>query len=197
MSQSVPIFSTQAIELKGRSAEEGRAIYEDREFVSIHIPGDNKSVVTHKVGQKHIDRWPEQYRAFTEGKEAPLEGTPLDMWAALTPSRVAELRSMKIKTVEQLATLTDNAITRLGMGGRELVKKATAYIDVSTDVAAAQKYAAENEKLHDEIDMLKEQIKEISDAISVEKEISVEAKSKERTAKQARRRAEIRLEEKE
>ena len=163
MSQSIPVFSTQAVEVKGRSAEEGRAVYVDREIITIHIPGDNKSVVTSKVMQKHKDRWPEQYKAFTEGREAPLEGTPLDMWPVMTPAKIAELRSIKVKTVEQLAGLNDNAIGRLGMGGRELVKKATAYLDVSADAAAAQKYVVENERLHEEVDMLKAQIKELAD----------------------------------
>ncbi|MBL4680861.1 MAG: hypothetical protein JKY88_09080 [Pseudomonadales bacterium] len=170
MSQSVPIFKTQAIEIKSRSAQEGRPIFEDREFVEIHIPGDNKSVVVHKVDQIHIDRWPEQYRAFKDGSEVPLEGSPVKEWPILTASRVAELHALKIKTIEQLAELKDASIDRIGMGGRELVKQAQAYLDVNKDTANAQKYAAENEKLHDEIDMLKAQIKEISDSITEQKE---------------------------
>ena len=161
MSQSVPVFKTVPIELKGRSLEEGRAIFEDREIVEIHVPGDMKSVVAHKVSQQHKDRWPAQYRAFKEGLEAPLEGYPLTEYSALTASKVAELRHLKIKTVEQLAELTDTAISRLGMGGREMVKKAKAFLEVSTDAAAAQKYVVENERLSNEIDLLKEQIAEL------------------------------------
>ena len=161
MSESVPIFKTVPVELKGRSAEEGRAIFEDREIVEVHVPGDMKSVVVHKVTQKHIDRWPQHYKAFKEGLEAPVEGYPLTEYAALTASKVAELRHLKIKTVEQLSELTDSAISKLGMGGREMVKKATAFLEVSADATAAQKYVVENQRLSNEINLLKEQIAEL------------------------------------
>lgn len=170
MSQSIfPIFKTQAVEVKAKSAEEGRPIFEDREFVEIHIAGDNKSIVVHPVRDEHKERWPEQYKAFKEGKEAPMEGTPLAEWPILTASKVAELHSMKIKTVEQLAEIKDSTINRLGMGARELVKQAQAFLDVSADVAAAQKYAAANEQLENEVAMLKQQIKELSDQITDQK----------------------------
>lgn len=164
-----PIFQTQAVQHNGKSEEAGRAIFEDREFVEIHIAGDNKSVVVKKVDQTIIDRWPEQYAAFKAGKEAPVDGMPIQEWPMLTVSKVAELKALNIKTVESLAELKDTGIQRIGMGGRELVKQAQAYLKVSKSAAAAQKYAKENEKLHDEIDMLKAQIKELSDKMDQEK----------------------------
>ena len=50
----IPIFKVMPIEDKGRTAEEGRPIFRDVEHVEIHISGDNKSVVVHKVNQSHI-----------------------------------------------------------------------------------------------------------------------------------------------
>lgn len=164
MSNSIfPIFQTQAIQHNGKSEEAGRPIFEDREFVEIHIAGDNKSVVVKKVDDAIIGRWPEQYKAFKADKEAPLDGTPINEWPAITVSKAAELRAINIKTVESLAELKDTGIQRIGMGGRELVKKAQAFLKASKSTAAAQKFAAENVKLHDEIDMLKAQIKELAD----------------------------------
>ena len=163
MADSIPLFKTVPVEVKGRSEKEGRAIFEDREVVEIRIPGDMKTVVTHKVSQKHIDRWPEHYKAFKEGLDAPVDGYPLTEYAALTASKVAELKYLNIRTVEELAGLNDSLISRLGMGGREMVQKAKAFVEVSADAAQAQKYAAENERLLNEIELLKSQIAELAE----------------------------------
>ena len=161
MADSVPLFKSIPVEIKSKSEKEGRAIFEDKEVVEIRIPGDMKTVVTHKVSQKHIDRWPEHYKAFKEGMEAPLVGYPLTEYATLTASKVAELKYLNIRTVEELAGLNDSFISRLGMGGREMVQKAKAFIDVSADATQAQKYVAENERLSNKIELLKAQVAEL------------------------------------
>lgn len=164
-----PKFFMKPVQNHAKSAEEGRPIFEDVEFIEIMIAGDAKSQVESKVSQKHIDRWPREYEAFKNGLEATVTGTPITEWPAITASRAAELKALKIFTVEALAEIPDTAIQRIGMGGRDLVTKAKAYIEAAKDGAAVERYAKDNESLRNEVDMLKEQLKELSASIDKKK----------------------------
>lgn len=157
-----PRFYTDSVLDKRATEEKGMTVYKDQEFVEIHTAGNRTNVVVSKVKPHHIDRWPEYYKAFKDGLEAPVDGTPLANWQALSKAQADTLKAAKIHTVEALANLPDSALPSIGMGARELVAKAKAFLDVSKDLAEAQKYAAENERMASEIDLLKEQIKELS-----------------------------------
>jgi len=62
----------------------------------------------------------ESYQAFKEGREAPVNGTPISNWNAPSPAQLDALRSMKILTVEDMAAANEDVIRRLSMGGRQL-----------------------------------------------------------------------------
>lgn len=156
-----PIFKIRAVQNKPRSLEAGRPIFEDVEWVDIHIAGDNKTVVSKKVTNEHRQRWPEHYAQFKAGNENPIVGTPLEQWPVLSASKVAELKAMNIRTVEDLSALTDSQIQNIGMGGRELVAQASAFIDAAKGNAGLEKLAAENSRLSDEVEMLKKQIQDL------------------------------------
>lgn len=70
------------------------------------------------------------YRAYKSGQEAPLSGTPLAAWNALTPEQADVLKRNGIKTVEEIALLTDIHISRFPMPGlKDLIKQAKNFID--------------------------------------------------------------------
>src|SRR5262252_50414 len=89
---AIPRFHTEAVKMEFASAQAGRPIYEEREFVDIVIPGDRRSSIHEPVNEEHRARWPREYEAFKAGREAPLEGTPLSAWpsARMTRARVEE-----------------------------------------------------------------------------------------------------------
>lgn len=157
-----PKFLIKPVLNGAKTKEAGRPIYDDREFVEIVIAGDSKTCVSHKVTDEHRNRWHREYQAFKQGLESPVDGTPLSEVPWLSASQVMELKALNIFNIEALANLPDTGINRIGMGGRELVKKAQAYIEAAKDGAALQKYAEENEKLKTDVKMLQDQIKELS-----------------------------------
>lgn len=153
----IPQFFTDKVELTFQSKMQGRPIYEDREFVRIIIPGDRRSQVVEPVNDEHKARWPEAYKAFTEGLEAPESGTPLTEWAVsgMTKARAAELAHFHVKTVEQLATITDAAVQNLGMGMWELREKARKWLEI------AEKGSAPIEQMMATIQSQGDQIKQL------------------------------------
>ena len=161
----VPLFYTEPVHMEFRSKQEGHPIYEDREFVRIFIPGNRGSVAVEPVGDEQKARWPKEYAAFKEGREAPLEGTPLREWpnSLMTASKAEELAFFHIKTVEQLAEVNDGQLQHLGMGARQLRETAKKFLEVArTGTAPLERLIAENFKLKDENERLQQQIAEIS-----------------------------------
>ena len=115
------------------SKQAGRPLFEDREFVTILIPGMRGTSANEPVNDEHKQRWPREYAAFLAGKEAPLDGTPLSEWAhsTMTKSRVQELAYFNIRTVEHMAAVGDGALQNLGMGAFELRATARAFLDAA------------------------------------------------------------------
>lgn len=156
-----PKFFIRAVENPAKTAEEGRPIFSDVEYVEIRIAGDKSTVIVKKVTDEHKRRWPRQYEQFKAGIEQHMEGTPLSEWSQLSASKVAEFKAMNIHTVEALSEVADGNIAKLGMGARELVQKAAKWLEVTKDNAKLDQIITENGKLADEVEFLKKQIREM------------------------------------
>lgn len=140
-----PRFYRDAIENPAASKAEGRPIFDEVEMVEVRIPGDKLTVFVSPVEEHHKERWPEIYAAFKRNEERAASGTPLEHWAhpTMTRSRVAELKAANILSVEELASVPDNVLGRLGMGSRELREAARAYIDAAKGGADTAAMAAQ------------------------------------------------------
>jgi len=92
-----------------RSAEEGRPIYIDREYVQIMQPGNKDSIIMRPATDMDKQRFAEHYRKFKAREDQErVEGTLLEEWPGVSRSQVLELKFFNIRTVEQLANLSDN-----------------------------------------------------------------------------------------
>jgi len=148
------LFSIKPVKMEFASQQAGRPIFEDREFVQILIPGDRNASAHELVTDTHRERWPAEYAAFREGREAPLSGTPLTEWPSshMTPARVAELAYFNVKTVEDLAQVSDAHVQNLGLGAREMRAAAQKFLEVArTGMAPLERMLAETQSLRDEV----------------------------------------------
>ena len=125
-----------------KSAEAGRPIYKDTDYIQIMTPGNKDSIVIRPVTEIDRNRFPEHYRKYKarEDQEA-IEGTLLSEWPAVTRGQVAELQYLNIRTVEQLANVSD-ANSQNVMGIQILRQKAQNYLETSERQAAADTIAA-------------------------------------------------------
>jgi hypothetical protein len=143
-------FYVQAVKLEFESAKQGRPIFKDQEFVAIIIPGIHGTSSHQPVNDEHRERWPKEYAAFKAGQEAPTEGTPLADWpnSAMTRSLVEELAYYNVRTVEQLATLDEAALARIGLGAQQLRATARTFLEVArTGTAPLEKMLKTIEEL--------------------------------------------------
>jgi hypothetical protein len=95
-----------------------------------------------------LQKYRNQYKAFCEGEEVPEDGTPLRSWPQISKGQVAACTSIHLRTVEDLAAANEEAINRLGMGGRALKQAAQAWLAAARGqgAAAAQITALQTEK---------------------------------------------------
>lgn len=86
--------------------------YSTRDVISIRFPGGDETV--RRVEPQDTTEYAEQWVAYKAGKEQPLDGTPLEMFPPMPKAVVEELRYFQVRTIEQLAELTDEAKRKLG-----------------------------------------------------------------------------------
>lgn len=99
------------------------------------------------------------YKAWKDGEEEPVSGTPLKLFAVLSPSQLKTLISAGVKSVEDLAQLPDQELQQITVGGIGLKIKARAWLLQAND---AGKLAEENAALQVKVEALQEQLTALS-----------------------------------
>jgi len=171
--------------------KEGVPIYKDVDYVTVRQAGGVDSVIFEaehwiqtiipmelnggRMPGQHAEYYKKAYGRFKEGKELPVEGTPIKLWPVATPAQVALLTSLNIRTVEDLSTLPDDGIRRIGMGGIDLKNKAKAWLAAANDkgklteeMVALQR---QNGLLEGNLKSMQEQIEELKKMVKVQADI--------------------------
>lgn len=151
-------FYMRAVEDKAATAEKGRPIFRDVEYVRVMFPGDKSTQVDRKATTRDQERWPVHYQAFKDQGEAVTIGTPLEELTVTTSAVRAELFHLNIRTVEQLAAVNDSVIHQLGHGGRWLRDQAKEYMAASESNSGLSRLADENTKLREHSASLEKQV---------------------------------------
>lgn len=151
-------FYRGALQNNIKSAEAGRPIFDEYDFVRIQTPGDTRTLIETRAIDSHKQSYPKAWDAYSRGLEAVTEGTPLSEWPSATASQIKELQYINIRTVETLAEVSDGNIQKMGPGYQQLRQRARDYIAQSKDIAQATKSARENERLREEMALMKEQM---------------------------------------
>ena len=149
-----------------RTRAEGRPVYDDTEMVELIIPGDrltrgiflaNEPSIYDKETGGYISRaqlFDDAYKAFKRGEHRAVTGTPLEMWPVLTRARVMEIKAAGILSVEELASVSDSILGRLGMGARDEREQARAWLAAAKGSAEVQAQATRIAQLEDMVQKL-------------------------------------------
>lgn len=155
-------FYPEAKYLKYKSEASGHAVYDNRDYVEITFPGQDKAHHVREVTEADKARWPRQWAAYKANQEQVPDGTPLSTWPQLNPAQLKMLQSEGFQTVEQLEGAPDVNLQGI-MGGLDLRKRAQKFL--AELVPAAQ--AAAIEKRTGELFEEAEQIHGKADAMRV------------------------------
>lgn len=136
------------------SQEAGRPVFEDIEMISIIWPGEKEAVQV-MANPWHRRRFQRQYDAFKNGQEVAHSGSPLDLLFPAKPALVKTLNQFNIFTVENLAGVADGMLDSLPQG-RELQRRAQAYIASATSGSRFHEMQAQIEALTAQLASMKE-----------------------------------------
>ncbi len=121
----------------------------DKVYVLIISPGQSKTEMRRPMQEQDKIEYPAQWKAFQEGKDMPLNGTPIDMLPGLTGSRVAALKLINIRTIEGLAEVAEIYLKDVGMDANTLKQRAKDYLQKNTKEVSELK--VENQSLKDRL----------------------------------------------
>lgn len=131
-------FEVRAVEDRNASREAGHYVAKDIDVALITPPGGN---LTHeeeatawleKKREKRdpfADLYEKAYKAWKEGQELPVHGTPIKHTPIFSPAEIQNCIHAKVFTVEDLIAASEQTIQRLGMGARSMITRAKAYMD--------------------------------------------------------------------
>lgn len=116
--------------------------YTEVPHLRLRIAGDNNRVYDQPVIMESTpvrpsdpERFPREWNAFMRGQESTTTGTLLADWQGCEPGDVRFLDMRGVKTVEQLAAMSDAQIVSLGMGSRALREAARRHVGGAEDKA--------------------------------------------------------------
>ena len=169
-------FHYEAVEDRQASIEAGYKQYRNVPFVTINLPGGKDAPV------KNAEEWFDQirakamsgtyprewvrhfesiYKAWQEGQEMPEHGTPVQMCLFFSAAEQQALIAANVRTLEDVAVMTEECMGMVGMGARQLKEKAQAAIKASTD---AGKLAEENQALKVQLTALTDRLNALEEA---------------------------------
>jgi hypothetical protein len=122
-------FYKKSVLNQARSREMGKPVHEGRDFVKIQHPGETLNIVDRPVKDDDKQRWPRQWHSYQQGVRQMPDGVPINLLFPAKPEIETMLRGYNIHTVEQLAGLSGEAISTVGMGAQEWVNAAQRYLE--------------------------------------------------------------------
>jgi len=150
---------------EGKSLEAGHPVYDDREYITIIVPGDKTSIVHRPVWAQDKERFSRQYAAFKQGLSQETTGLPLKLWGGCTLGQAKEFEYFNVKTVEQLAAMSDGNGAGI-MGFNSLKQRAVDYLRNAKDQQPMIEMRAEIEKKNTEIATMMQALKDQGDRMS-------------------------------
>jgi hypothetical protein len=115
------------------------------------------------------------YLAWKEGREVPLNGTPLAAWPGVTPEQAEVFRLAGIRSVEQVRDLTDSLRAKVRLPNtRELQDLAKLYLENTGVAAAAEREAAKDRQIADMAERMEAMEALLKDAMTPKPEVDAE-----------------------
>lgn len=114
------------------------------------------------------------YENWKTGREAPVDGTPLAAWPGATPQLVKALVPYHIRSIEDLANLTDGVMAKVPVPGIAGFRaNAKAYVAAVTSTAPIAGKLAEQEKIITTQSREIAELKELVTSLAADKGIEI------------------------
>ncbi len=139
-----------------RSELTGKPEFDESECISINVPGSRDNHVA-LITDEYRERFKDEYREWKANEGRPITGMPLEEWPLATTSFVEEMKMIGVRTVEELAGLSDPVVASSNV----LVTmraRAQGMLDGASSAEAAQVMIDENQAMKARIAELEAQL---------------------------------------
>lgn len=133
------------------SKKEGRKIYEARDFLRTYIPGNKLSIFVRAVTEQDKIQYSKEWAAYQSQHEQIPDGIPLESCLMLNVADVANLKALRIHTIEQLMEMPDGNVSNLGLGMVTLRNKVRQWYEGTHKASHANQQQARIEQLERDI----------------------------------------------
>jgi uncharacterized coiled-coil protein SlyX len=141
--------------------------------LSAVVPMEGRAAQNPAVMMAHM-RWnaiKPHYEAWKQGREAPVDGTPIAAWPGISQEQGELLRMKGVRTVEQVAQLTDTHRQSMGIPGlHEIIDNAKRFLASQDKGAVARELADKDAKIAD----LQAQMAELIEMVKESQKAAVE-----------------------
>ncbi len=124
----IVLFYPKAVLNPLKSQEQGKPVYENKDYVKIQQPGEKLMAIDRPATQDDTRRFSNYWAAYLQKRAQVPEGVPLDLLFPNQPNIPMTLKQFNIHTVEQLSNLSGDALNHVGMGGLDWQEKAKKYL---------------------------------------------------------------------
>jgi hypothetical protein len=160
--RKIVLFYMKSVHQPMASQQEGRPVHKDVVFVKIGEPGEMKlSMIDRPATEADFRKWPMHYQQFRNNAKQVPDGTPIDLLFPEKPSIIATMKSYGIHTVEQLAHLSSEGISTVGMGAVDWVNKAKSYLERADKGVGFHKLQTELKDRDTKIAVLTDQVQSL------------------------------------
>lgn len=159
-----PFKSKEATEKEGRPVE----IFEKVLYVRISIRGSDINQVHRPATGEDKARFPFAWQEFNRGEKARERGTPIQMLGLDVPL-IRGFAAKNVFTVEDLAAVSDNNLGNLGIGAREMRRKAQEFLDVRKESPVAEA------RVNEQQEIIRQQAEQLAKATALIERLSEEA----------------------
>jgi hypothetical protein len=153
-------FYSKTILNKVKTEKTGDVVYDHKVFIKKIVPGDNLLDYDQPATQKDKDDNPVEYQAFVNKQEIQQAGLPLEGWGEMPPEMVPELKSQKIYTVNQLASLPDSAGSKI-FGFNMWRRKAQEFLSSKASTQAMEQVLLEKQDLERQLAEMRKRLEAI------------------------------------
>lgn len=142
-----------------KSRELGRPHHVSLDYVRIQQPGE-KDYADRPVSDDPsvTSRWPRHWAHYQSNQKQIPNGAPVDLLFPQHPEIAANLHSMAVHTIEQLAHLTAEGLNQIGMGATQWQNQARAFLAASKQGVGHHQMQKALEDRDNKIDVLSSQI---------------------------------------
>ena len=186
-------FEIRAVEDRAASIEAGQYVSKDIAYAIITPQGSKDRIeriadewfqhLAEQVQQgrfkmEWLRTFKDNYALWKEGQEVPESGTSVRNWPAASPAQVDAMLRVHLRTIEDVASANEEAIGRLGMGGRMLQQKAREWLSASSNVGRVAEEATALKVRNEELEKSNKEMREQLAALSARLEALEGGKSK-------------------